>query len=238
MAAEPCELHSSPPLLANPNRFDGRALRSRAAGAGGVAVRHDVNAGCPPALRAGRHPGANLADEPIAGSRRPVSIAPPPTMSASGSKVLIISSKNSPSACAWTRKMSRHIASPRSASPRTFLAASADVQRRQLVAGVPREKIRQQRAADGGQRAQRLEIADAPAVAVGPDALDPGDALIRDQHVTAARRRIPCAPSRPRRRRSRRRRARCRRSRRSTSPAPIPKIAKWPHSAPALPSLR
>ena len=52
------------------------------------------------------------------------SIAPPPTMSASGSNVLTIWSKNSPSAWAWTRKMSRHIASPCSAMPRTFFAAS------------------------------------------------------------------------------------------------------------------
>src|ERR1035438_362395 len=45
-----------------------------------------------------------------------VSMAPPPTTSASGSKVLIISSKNTPSACACTRKISLHMGSPFSRS--------------------------------------------------------------------------------------------------------------------------
>ena len=105
-------------------------------------------------------------------------------MSASGSKVLIISSKKSPSACACTRKMSRHIGSPRSASPRTRLAADAGSSPRQLVVRVAGQEIRQQRSPDRRQRAERFEIARAPAVALGHEALDALDALVGNQHVT------------------------------------------------------
>ena len=51
------------------------------------------------------------------------------------------------------------------------------------MARMTREKERQQRPPDRGERAQRLEIADPAAVAVGPQALNLGNALIRKQDV-------------------------------------------------------
>ena len=126
----------------------------------------------------------------------------------------------------------------RSAMPRTRLAASRGLQRRELVPGIRCEEQRQQRLADRGQRAQRLEIADAPAIAVGAHALDPSDALIRNQHVpelaaesVAALDDMPVdddAAAEPGA-------DDCRDRRRFLG---LPKMEKCPHSAPALPSLR
>lgn len=53
----------------------------------------------------------------------------------------------------------------------------------EFVAGIAREKIREDVTLDGGERAQGLEIAEAAAVAARVDAGDTGDALIRDEDV-------------------------------------------------------
>jgi hypothetical protein len=108
----------------------------------------------------------------------------------------------------------------------------------QLMSRVLREEPRQQRLPDGGQRAERLQVADPPAIAVRGDAFDSGDALIRDQHVpqlaakpAAALDHVAAddhAAAEPRADDGRYRRGILR----------LPKIDQCPHSAPALPSLR
>ena len=112
-------------------------------------------------------------------------MAPPPTISASGSKVLIIWSKNSPSACAWTRKMSRHIASPRSARPRTLLAASLTSS---VASSWPGYFCR-----NAGSSVLRIAVSEhtdsrsptRPQLHCGTTSSRPGDPLRRDQHVAA-----------------------------------------------------
>src|SRR4030088_969487 len=93
----------------------------------------------------------------------PVSIAPPPTINASGAKGLIISSKKTPSACAWKRKTSRQgglsrAVAPLVHAPPQFGALPRDP-RGLLVIRVAREQVRQQGLADRGEGPARFEVA-------------------------------------------------------------------------------
>jgi len=58
-----------------------------------------------------------------------------------------------------------------------------DIYSRQFVIGISRQKIRENIFLDGGERAERLEVAGASAVALRIDAGGSGDALIRNQDV-------------------------------------------------------
>ena len=111
-------------------------------------------------------------------------MAPPPTISASGSKVLTISSKKSPEGVGlYAEDIDAHGVA--------FLGEAADqlgglvhvAQAAQIVAGIARQEIRQERTLDGGEGAHRFEASGAAAVAFGIEALDGRDALVGNQHV-------------------------------------------------------
>ena len=114
----------------------------------------------------------------------PVSSAPPPAMNASGSKTLIISSRNNPSACAWMRNT---LAAERVAllgqTAHQFGGLVEIADRVQLVSRLAREQDRQNRLLDRGERTERLEIADAAAVAERHHPFDAANGLVRNQDM-------------------------------------------------------
>ena len=104
-------------------------------------------------------------------------------MKASGSKVFTISSKKRPRAWACTRKTSlaQRVALFRQAADE--FGCLVEIYSRQFVTGISWQKIRQDIFFDGGERAERLEVAGASAIALRIDAGGSGDALIRNQDV-------------------------------------------------------